>query len=129
MGQAAPALHALQAAVDECTRLAKDFFSRSRPLPGSVDDITGDGLGGVSGGGGAGPGTRTEVYRQLRQAAVVLRKLEPHSPVPYIIERAIALGDLPFPEMIRRLIRDTNALTELNRELGLSEAGSPSSDS
>jgi predicted component of type VI protein secretion system len=69
------------------------------------------------------------VYRQLAQAAEVLQQLEPHSPVPYLIRRAVELGDLPFPDMIRKLIREATVLAELDRELGIikeqpSEAGS-----
>ena len=51
----------------------------------------------------------------------MLRELEPHSPVPYLIQRAIELGELPFPKMIKELIRDVAILSELNRELGIKE--------
>jgi type VI secretion system protein ImpA len=73
------------------------------------------------------PSTRAEVYRQLKEAAAVLRNLEPHSPIPYFIERAVELGALPFPEMIRALIRDGGVLSELNRELGIKEPPSETS--
>ena len=65
--------------------------------------------------------TRDEAYRQLAQAAEVLRQLEPHSPIPYLVRRAVELGSLSFPELIQALIREPNAITELKRELGIKE--------
>jgi type VI secretion system protein ImpA len=69
--------------------------------------------------------TRDTIYRQLKQAADSLRRLEPHSPVPYLIHRAVELGALPFHQMIRALIRDVAVLGELNRELGIKEDNQP----
>jgi type VI secretion system protein ImpA len=65
---------------------------------------------------------REAIYAQLKQSAAVLRQLEPHSPIPYLIERAVELGKKPFPELIRALIREPNVLAELNREFGIEEA-------
>lgn len=63
--------------------------------------------------------TRADAYRQLAAAAALLQRLEPHSPIPYLVQRAVALGALPFPQLMKALIRDTNVLTELNREMGI----------
>jgi len=51
----------------------------------------------------------------------LLERMEPHSPVPYLIRRAVALGALPFPEMMKALMREEfqQALNEMNRELGI----------
>ncbi len=51
----------------------------------------------------------------------MLRELEPHSPIPYLIQRAVELGSLPFPQLINALIRDDSILTELRREFGIKE--------
>jgi type VI secretion system protein ImpA len=66
--------------------------------------------------------SRAEAYRQLAQAAARLRELEPHSPIPYLVQRAVELGGLPFPLLIKALIRDGNVISELNRELGIKES-------
>ncbi len=63
--------------------------------------------------------TRQMIYDQIRQAAKALKILEPHSPVPYLIERAASLGDMPFPVMIRELVREEKVLDDMKRELGL----------
>jgi type VI secretion system protein ImpA len=70
-------------------------------------------------------GSREQAYRQLAQAAALLRQLEPHSPIPYLIQRAVELGSMPFPQLIRALIREQNVLSELNRELGIKEGETP----
>ncbi len=64
-------------------------------------------------------GSRADAYAQLDHAANVLQQLEPHSPIPYLVKRAVQLGSLPFPRLIKQLIRDTNVLDELDRELGV----------
>jgi type VI secretion system protein ImpA len=69
------------------------------------------------------PPTREDIYRQLASAAALLQELEPHSPIPYLIQRAVELGALPFPKLVRTLIRDQSVITELNRELGIREDG------
>jgi len=63
--------------------------------------------------------TRDDLYKQLNDAALALQRMEPHSPVPYIVQRAVALGALPFPQLMLELIRDPGAITEMNRELGI----------
>ena len=47
--------------------------------------------------------------------------MEPHSPIPYLIKRAVSLGRLPFPSLMRQVIREPVVLTELNREFGIAE--------
>jgi len=61
------------------------------------------------------------VYRQLSEAAALLQRLEPQSPIPYLINRAVELGSLPFPELMKQLIRNNEVLGEMNRELGIKE--------
>ncbi len=124
MGSAAPGLIDLRAAVEDCRKLIKQMLSQKGGEEGESSDGTGEG--GADGGIGGKVGSRDQAYRQLAQAAAVLRQLEPHSPIPYLIQRAVELGSMPFPQLIRALIREQNVLTELNRELGIREAeGTP----
>lgn len=126
MEKKSPNLLELRDAVKQCEGLAQDFAAR-RPKSAPIGDTSkGSDATANAGGGAAALSTRAEVYEQLRRASVTLRTLEPHSPVPYLIDRAIVLGKLPFPEMIREFISDINALKDLNRELGLKDgAASP----
>ena len=65
--------------------------------------------------------TREDIYRRLGELADQLERMEPHSPVPYLIRRAVEWGMLPFPLLMKELIREdyAQAILEMNRELGI----------
>jgi type VI secretion system protein ImpA len=125
MGSAAPSLNDIREAVQECDKFMQQIRKRREPAGGAGEEIAGGATGTSSASPGAVAGSRAEVYRQLARAADVLRQLEPHSPIPYLIERAVELGNKPFPELIKALIRDANVLQELNREFGIKEEAPP----
>ncbi|HEY1377549.1 MAG TPA: type VI secretion system protein TssA, partial [Gemmataceae bacterium] len=62
--------------------------------------------------------TRDAAYEQLRQLAERLERMEPHSPVPYLIRRAVELRAIKFPQLVEELTKDSNVLAFLNREIG-----------
>ncbi len=80
-----------------------------------------------AGGGGSFVGqqvaSRAQVYQQLAQAAAMLQQLEPHSPIPYLINRAVELGALSFPDLMRQLIRDADVLAGDESRAGDQGAG------
>ena len=43
--------------------------------------------------------SRAEAYKRLGEAADYLIKAEPHSPVPYLVKRAVAWGNMSFGEL------------------------------
>ena len=127
MGPEAPALSGVRQALEDCQKLVQQIAAMRRPeAAGKTDISSGQAVGGgaVAPSGGGLP-SRQEAYRQLEHAANVLRQLEPHSPIPYLVQRAVELGRLPFPQLIKALIRDANVLSELNRELGVKEKEPP----
>lgn len=63
--------------------------------------------------------TREGLYTQIEQVAAALRRLEPHSPIPFLLDRCVKLGRLPFPELMRAMLRENAAVDELDRLLGL----------
>ena len=77
--------------------------SRHRGSGAGEGGVAADGA--AAGGGAAFVGrqiaSRAQVYQQLAAAAAVLQRLEPHSPIPYLINRAVELGALSFPELMR----------------------------
>jgi type VI secretion system protein ImpA len=120
--EATPGMTGLRQALEECRHLVLDIMKNKQPpTEGSPE---GDAAGAAAGTGSFSgvAASREAIYRQLKMAADALQRLEPHSPVPYFIHRAVALGALPFPEMIRGLIRDETVLSELSRELGMKES-------
>ncbi|MEO2218712.1 type VI secretion system protein TssA [Chromobacterium vaccinii] len=50
------------------------------------------------------PVSREDAYRQLRLIAAYLARTEPHSPVPYLIHRAVEWGDKPLRALLAELL-------------------------
>jgi type VI secretion system protein ImpA len=122
MGPAAPALSELRRALEDCRLLARQILQRKAPTPAPAA-AAGEAAGPAEPArpDGRAPATRDDVYRRLAEAADLLQQLEPHSPIPYLVRRAVALGAMPFPQLIRELIREPNVLQELVREFGIQE--------
>jgi type VI secretion system protein ImpA len=53
--------------------------------------------------------TRSDAFKKLIEISDFFRKTEPHSPISYILERAVKWGDMPLEELIRELIPDSSA--------------------
>ncbi len=53
--------------------------------------------------------SREEAFRQLQHIAIFFRDTEPHSPVSYLLDKAVKWGNLPLGELIRELIPDPQA--------------------
>ncbi len=77
---------------------------------------------GTPAGGRSGPiGSRDEAFRRLREAADYLRRVEPHSPVPYLVDRAVAWGEMPFKDVIKDVLRDDKAFKSILETLGMND--------
>jgi len=121
LGQYAPGLTGLGRALEECRDLGRLLLERKG---GPAQDEGVEGALAGNGQAGAPPksgATRDELYRRLAELANQLERLEPHSPIPYLVKRAVELGAMPFPLLMRALIRDSNVLSELSREFGIKE--------
>ena len=119
MGAEAPSLSAVSAALADCRRVVAQEQQRLSP---AAAPAAADGEPTRATVGAAPTRSRSEAYAQLDRAADVLLELEPHSPIPYLVKRAVTLGRLPFPQLMQRMIRDGNVLAELSRELDLDAA-------
>jgi type VI secretion system ImpA family protein len=123
MASEAPGLSYVRQSIEEGATLAKQIVARKggdESAP-AVEETVDDGAGGQTVVMRSAPRavTRDDLYKQLNDAATALQRMEPHSPVPYIIQRAVAFGSLPFPQLMQELIRDANVISEMNRELGI----------
>jgi type VI secretion system protein ImpA len=122
-GSNAPALVHLQEAIEDSQRLARYVKQKVTPESPDAEEETHtrveEGDGSDSAGAAGSSMSRAGIYKQLNRLADALAKQEPHSPVPYLIRRAVQLGELPFPELIKNLIRDMNVINEINREFGI----------
>lgn len=133
LGEFTPGMTEVRRALDECLVLGQQILKK-KPAP--LDEAPAEAPAGAEPEAGGEPAAaaaparaggvqrmlnRDDVYRQLNDAAKLLEKLEPHSPIPYLIQKAIKLGAMPFPLLIKALIRDDNIIKELNREFGIKE--------
>ncbi len=66
--------------------------------------------------------SRDALYHQLSHIADALQALEPHSPIPLMIRRAVKLGGLSFPDLMREMIKETRAHEELGQLLGIEKS-------
>jgi type VI secretion system protein ImpA len=61
--------------------------------------------------------SRDEAYRHLAEAAEYLSRIEPHSPAPYLVKRAILWGTMSLPELLQEVVRNPTELSEIFRLL------------
>jgi type VI secretion system protein ImpA len=64
---------------------------------------------------------REAAFAQLLEIAKFFRKTEPHSPVSYVIEKAVKWGNMPLNELINELIPDTSSRERYNELTGVKD--------
>lgn len=62
---------------------------------------------------------RDEAYAALEAIADYLSRVEPHSPTPYLLRRAVNWGRMPLPELMAEIVREEGDLNRLGNILGL----------
>ncbi|MBL8792494.1 MAG: type VI secretion system protein TssA [Planctomycetia bacterium] len=134
LGDLAPSMSMLKKALEDCQVLADQIVKKKGPPPApaapppppadeAVPATTQPGAAEQTAAQTRRMLTRADIYRQLTDAATLLQQLEPHSPIPYLLQKAIELGNLPFPKLLKALVRDDKIVKEVNRELGIKEEG------
>lgn len=63
--------------------------------------------------------SRADAYQRLRDASEYLMRTEPHSPVPYLVRRAISWGNMSLAELLEELLRDRADLPTVYTLLGI----------
>lgn len=64
-------------------------------------------------------GNRAEAYQLLELAAAYLMREEPHSPTPYLVNRAVAWGRMPLPQLMQEVLREDGDLNRYFSILGI----------
>ncbi len=133
MGDAAPGLIAFREALEQTRVLAAQILERKGPDPDAAvaaaveepvaapDEAAGTSANVADPAAPRAPATRAQVYQQIAAAANLLRQLEPHSPIPYLLQYAVELGALPFPDLMKVLVRNPEVLDSMNRVLGIKD--------
>jgi type VI secretion system protein ImpA len=68
------------------------------------------------------PRDRAAALRQLADVAAFFRRTEPHSPVAYLVQRAVQWGHMPLEAWLKEVINDGSVLAHVRETLGLKEA-------
>ena len=126
----APSTSKIISQLEEILGAVKHFAKDLLPIEEEpVEDMEGDGEAVEAGeGGGAKPAaqqakgpisSREDAFRQVRVIADYLRKTEPHSPIPSLLDKAVRWSNMPFPALMRELIRDETALRQFSDLTGV----------
>jgi type VI secretion system protein ImpA len=117
MPDVAPSFYEVRKALEDCQTIAQWIQRENAGSAAPAGD--GEAAPGAAGGGGgaAAVTSREGAYRQLEAAADALARVEPHSPVPYLVKRAVQLKDIKFPDLVEQLTKDANVLAFLKRDL------------
>ncbi|WP_110687088.1 type VI secretion system protein TssA [Salinicola aestuarinus] len=64
------------------------------------------------------PRSRDEAFEMLNHVARYFKEHEPHSPVPYLVERAVKWGRMPLEEWLKDVIKDHGVIDNIRDTLG-----------
>lgn len=125
VGSNAPGLGSLRKAVEDCQTMTREALRlRSdgglAPAANDAPDRQSPATFAPAAGGvlAAPVRSRDEVYARLAELTDLLEKLDPHSPVPLLIRRAMEMRELKFPELVDRLNSDKRVLEFIRSPLG-----------
>jgi type VI secretion system protein ImpA len=135
-----PGLGALKKSLDEIRTGVDKLVKEKRILEPDPSDLAGgengegagvEGEAGGDGAGGSGAGgstrSRQDALRKLAEVAEFFRRTEPHSPVSYLVQRAIRWGQMPLDEWLVDVVKNDGVLDHLRETLGLQQTSGGSS--
>ena len=61
--------------------------------------------------------------RFAREVAEFFRRTEPHSPISYLVERAVRWGHLPLEGLLKEVVKNDDVLNRIWETLGLDQSG------
>jgi type VI secretion system protein ImpA len=127
-GREAPGLKDLRKSLEDLISIVGNLEKEKRPPEVAAADegtvTTGDsdspngranGLPAISGS----IQTRQEALRRLADIAQYFRHTEPHSPVSYLVQRAIKWGNMPLDVWLEDVVKEVSVLGHLRETLGI----------
>jgi type VI secretion system protein ImpA len=141
-GNQTPGLGQLKKSLDGVRDLVRRLVQEKRELePDAVPDYVSDedGAGNPSAngsngavlsfpsGGAAGSATtgairsRQDALKRLSEVADFFRQTEPHSPVSYLVQRAVKWGNMPLESWLQEVVKDESVLSQIRETLGFAE--------
>jgi type VI secretion system protein ImpA len=120
-----PGLSNLKKSLDEVHTQVKKLLEEKRaeepdPIEEEIDEATGEGVSadGKTGGTKGAINSRQDALRRLAEIADFFQKTEPHSPVSYLVQRAVKWGNMPLETWLQDVIKDDSILSQLRQTLG-----------
>jgi type VI secretion system protein ImpA len=127
-GRETPGLGELKKSLDQVKDFADKTLKEKRAEEPSAEDI-GAGEGGEESAGVSGAPaaigsirSRQDALARLAHVADYFRRTEPHSPVSYLVQRAITWGQMPLDAWLADVIKDSVLLEAIKETLGLKSA-------
>ncbi|HVF91057.1 MAG TPA: type VI secretion system protein TssA [Blastocatellia bacterium] len=128
-GRQTPGLGDLRKTLDAIRSLVGNIVKEKRlaePYAGELEETgAGEGEEGGAGSGLSAGGSiraRQDAFRRLAEVANYFRINEPHSPVSYLVQRAIKWGQMPLETWLEDVVKDGLVLGSLRETLGLKQA-------
>jgi type VI secretion system protein ImpA len=131
LGREAPSL----AAIDDGLKKIQTIYARlavAKGMAGAVTDDVGTEadaaaspvMAASSGGtslnlGTANLASKDAALRALSDIAGYFRRTEPHSPVAYLLERAVSWANMPLEQWLAEVVRDDGTLSSIRERVGL----------
>lgn len=139
-GREAPSLLNVKKALEDCRALVGGIVKKKRELEPDPIPAQGAGDASVPGRLDAGfaatagsvpfaPQDRADALRRLGAVADFFRRTEPHSPVAYLVQRAVQWGQMPLEAWLWEVISDEAVLARVRETLGLKDQHAASSTS
>jgi type VI secretion system protein ImpA len=123
----APSLGVLSKSLEDVEAQVKNLLTAKRAE--EPDEVLDDAAEGAEGGasnadGSAKLGTgaisgRREALKRLDEIAEFFKRTEPHSPVSYLVQRAVKWGEMPLERWLQEVIKDESVLYQLRETLGV----------
>jgi type VI secretion system protein ImpA len=129
-GAMAPSWAAIESALADVRGLVRNLL---KERGGAVDDAeessetATNAAGSHAHGRNAGPAqSRAEAVMRLQEAATYFTAAEPHSPVGYLVRRAIRWANLPFEQLLAELLKEGQPLEQVRETLGINASSGSS---
>ena len=71
---------------------------------------------------------RQDALRQLQAVGDYFRRTEPHSPISYLVARAVKWGSMPLEELMKDVVRSDEVIGHIWETLGLDRGGDSSDE-
>ena len=130
-GNLAPGTTQIRQALEECEGLIRRILKDKGGLTEDTEDEEGAdaeeaGGDGQASGGPSGPGgpirTRQDAMKRLEEVAAYLRRTEPHSPMSYLIQRALSWSQMSLEQLLLELVEDEGVRSRIDVTLGIRRA-------